>query len=330
MARETQPRVAAAPLPAPVSASTEPASTEPASAVRFLEPRVGPIEKATDLGSVQVLKHGNMFLLTDQFGDIHSDSRGLGLYRNDTRLLSCSVLRVGGARPVVLQGSTGSNYRGVIQLTNPTLDRNPDDKIRPGQGLVGRKLGITRERLVSGDVLQERITIVNFAEDDETVEVTLELADDAADIFEVRGYPRDRGTLMPIAADDERATFRYDGLDGHRSRIHVAFSEPGSLQAVRPDDGRDLGGAVRYTWSWPLGAGASHELSWRVWSSDGPSPSGERDAGGEDGDRADGDATAALFPDAPRIAPDDGQAAYHAWTRSTTAVATDNELINLN
>ena len=126
MARETQPRVAAAPPPtAPVSASTE-----PASAVRFLEPRVGPIEKATDLGSVQVLKHGNMFLLTDQFGDIHSDSRGLGLYRNDTRLLSCSVLRVGGARPVVLQGSTGSNYRGVIQLTNPTLDRNPDDKIR--------------------------------------------------------------------------------------------------------------------------------------------------------------------------------------------------------
>ena len=56
-------------------------------------PASGPIEKATDLGSVQVLKHGNMFLLTDQFGDIHSDSRGLGLYRNDTRLLSCSVIR---------------------------------------------------------------------------------------------------------------------------------------------------------------------------------------------------------------------------------------------
>jgi len=325
MARETQPRVAAAPpRPAPMSASTE-----PPSAVRFLEPRVGPIEKATDLGSVQVLKHGNMFLLTDQFGDIHSDSRGLGLYRNDTRLLSCSVLRVGGARPVVLQGSTGSNYRGVIQLTNPTLDRNPDDKIRPGQGLVGRKLGITRERLVSGDVLRERITIVNFAEDDETVEVTLELADDAADIFEVRGYPRDRGTLMPIAADDERATFRYDGLDGHRSRTHVAFSEPGSLQAVRPDDGRDLGGAVRYTWSWPLGAGASHELSWLVWSSDGPSPGGERGTAGDDGHQADGDAATALFPEAPRIAPDEGQAAYHAWTRSTTAVATDNELFNL-
>ena len=206
------------------------APAEPASAVRFVEPRVVPIEKATDLGSVQVLKHGNLYLLTDQFGDIHPDSRGLGLYQSDTRLLSCSALRVGGARPVLLQGSIGANYRGAIQLTNPTLDRNPDAKIRPGQGLVGRTLGIARDRLVSGDAMQERIRIVNFAEDDETVEVALELADDAADIFEVRGYPRDRGTLLPIAADDDRATFRYDGLDGHRSRTHVAFSEPGTLR----------------------------------------------------------------------------------------------------
>jgi glycogen debranching enzyme len=310
MARETQERVTA-PTPPPGRRRDE--------GVRFFDPRFTAIEKATDLGSVQVLKHGNMFLLTDQFGDIHSDSRGLGLYRNDTRLLSCSVLRVMGARPVVLQGSTGSNFRGVIQLTNPTLDRNPDDKIRPGQGLVGKKLGITRERLVTGDALRERVTIVNFAEHDETVEVTLELADDAADIFEVRGYPRDRGTLMPIAAGDEEATFQYDGLDGHRTRTHVAFSERGGLEPVRPDTGPDLGGAIRYTWTWPLAAGASHEIGWVVWSSDGPSPS--------PGDTRDDGAP--LFPEAPPIAPDEAQAAYHAWTRGTTAVATDNELFNL-
>src|SRR5262245_23909898 len=186
MARETQERADAPVTPAPAAKrEAVPGDRTVDAGVRFFEPRVEPIEKATDLGSVQVLKHGNMFMLTDQFGDIHSDSRGLGLYRNDTRLLSCSVLRVGGARPVVLQGSTGTNFRGVIQLTNPTLDRNPDDKIRPGQGLVGKKLGITRDRLVTGDALQERVTIVNFAEHDETVDVLLELADDAADIFEV-------------------------------------------------------------------------------------------------------------------------------------------------
>ena len=73
--------------------------------VRFVEPRITPIEKATDLGSVQVLKHGNLFLLTDQFGDIHSDSRGLGLYCEDTRLLSCSVLRIGGASPAMIESA---------------------------------------------------------------------------------------------------------------------------------------------------------------------------------------------------------------------------------
>src|ERR1700694_3080801 len=102
MARETHMKTPTAP---PVMADSA-ADGE----IRFIEPRVLPIDKATDLGSVQVLKHGNLFLLTDPFGDIHSDSRGLGLYGNDTRLLSCSVLRVGGARPVVLQGSTGANY----------------------------------------------------------------------------------------------------------------------------------------------------------------------------------------------------------------------------
>jgi hypothetical protein len=47
--------------------------------VRFLPARPRPIVKATDLGSVQVLKHGNRYLLTDAFGDIHPDTRGLGL-----------------------------------------------------------------------------------------------------------------------------------------------------------------------------------------------------------------------------------------------------------
>ena len=83
--------------------------------VRFLPPQVTPIVKATDLGSVQVLKHGNRYLLTDAFGDIHPDSRGLGLYDGDTRTLACSILRVGGARPVLLLTSVGANYRASLR-----------------------------------------------------------------------------------------------------------------------------------------------------------------------------------------------------------------------
>ena len=322
---------AASITPRPTSMSIVPPSTVAASGraaipakgsvvngVRFFEPRDGRIEKATDLGSVQVLKHGNLFMLTDQFGDIHADSRGLGLYRDDSRLLSCSVLRVSGVRPVALQGSTGANYRGVIQLTNPTMDRNPDDKINPEHGLAGKKLGITRERLLSNDALEERVRIVNFAEHDETIDVVIELGDDSADIFEVRGYERDRGTLLPVATTDTRVTFRYDGLDKRRRRTHVAFSEPATIEAVRPGDPADLGGTVRLRWVWPLAAGADHELSWTVWTTTSPLPDAAQAASQDE-----------LFPEAPRVAADEGAAAYHAWARSTTAVAADHELFNL-
>jgi len=61
------------------------------------------IVPATDLGGVGVLKHGNLFLLTDPFGDVHPDSRGLGLYDLDTRVLSCAVLRINGVRPTLLR-----------------------------------------------------------------------------------------------------------------------------------------------------------------------------------------------------------------------------------
>src|ERR1043166_3939726 len=126
--------------PAEAPRATKPRPRRPSRTARpggvaFVEPRVIPIEKATDLGSVQVLKHGNLYLLTDPFGDIHPDSRGLGLYFEDTRILSCLILRVNGIRPTLLQADAGQNYQGTIQLTNPDLLRNPDDKMSPGLSL---------------------------------------------------------------------------------------------------------------------------------------------------------------------------------------------------
>jgi len=143
--------------------------------VRYLPARSVPIVKATDLGSVQVLKHGNRFLLTDSFGDIHPDSRGLGLYDGDTRVLACSVLRIGGIRPVLLQTSVGANYRGGIQMTNPSADRNPEAKVHPLDELVGRTLGISRDRLLGAEGVAERVRIVNHAARDAEVPIDLEL-----------------------------------------------------------------------------------------------------------------------------------------------------------
>ncbi|MFL5777750.1 MAG: glycogen debranching N-terminal domain-containing protein [Chloroflexota bacterium] len=285
----------------------------------YIEPREAPIERATDLGSVQVLKHANLYLLTDPFGDIHVDSRGLGLYEQDTRLLSCSVLRVGGDRPVLLQGSVGANYHGVIQLTNPSMDRNPDDKIHPQEALVGRTLGISRERILTGDGLRERVSVVNYAETAESVTVDLAFGSDSADIFEVRGYPRPvRGTLLPIAAERRQITFRYDGRDAVRRFTHLAFSEPADHVGAPSELERhiDLGASVSLRWNWALGPGEQRSLDWTVWGTREPI-------------RGSDDRRAVLFPEPPAVEADLGLAAYRAWQRGTTEIHTDHELFNL-
>jgi glycogen debranching enzyme len=276
------------------------------------------IQKATDLGSAQVLKHVNLFLLTDQFGDIHADSRGLGLYLGDTRILSCLVLRVGGVRPVLLQGSMGGNFRGTIHLTNPSIDRNPDAKRHAEDALAGRKLGISRERLLSGDVLRERVRIVNHSEHDERFEVELVIAADAADIFEVRGYPRaQRGRCLPVAIAGDRLTCRYDGVDGTRRYTHLAFSEA-PTEASPVGNGPATEGWLKLCWTMALEPGGRSDLTWLAWSTERPVRSPD-----------DPDPDAALFPETPGVSADDGLGAYQAWTRGTTAVSTDHELFNL-
>jgi len=297
-----------------------PAPPSSPEATRFVEPVVRPIVKATDLGSVQVLKQGNLFLLTDPFGDVHPDTRGLGLYEGDTRRLSCSILRINGQRPVLLQASAGGNYEGTIQLTNPRIERNLADKVRPEDALASQKLGIGRHRLLTGTVLEERVQVVNYAEEAREVELELELAADAADIFEVRGWTRAvRGSHLPVAILPDRVTFRYDGLDGVRMGTHLAFSEPvAEAGPVDPDvAGSANNGWIRLCWRWELATGEARELRWLGWTTEIERP--------DDG-RAD---ESGAFPPLPTVDEDPVTTSYREWNSGFAEIRTDNELFNL-
>ncbi len=118
---------------------------------RTIEPPVMSIVAATDLGNVEVAKHGNLYLLTDPRGDVRIDGRGLGLYELDTRVLSTSMLRLNGVPLTLLRGPYLRDGVDTIQLTNPELRRNPDDKRVAGSSLARRELSVTRTRQLDGE-----------------------------------------------------------------------------------------------------------------------------------------------------------------------------------
>jgi glycogen debranching enzyme len=220
------------------------------------------IVPATDLGGVGVLKHGNLFLLSDPFGDVHADSRGLGLYDLDTRVLSTAVLRINGVRPTLLRAQSAANHISTIQLTNPAYRRDPATKQGAAEALAMRAISIMRRRWIAGG-LAEHLEITNYSSSDQHLVLELDLDADMADIFEVRGRIRERrGNYRPTEATRESLTFAYEGLDGLVRRTLVAFTPA----EVVPSPERELGGegSVRLSWTLDVEAGGRAGIRWQV------------------------------------------------------------------
>jgi glycogen debranching enzyme len=197
-----------------------------------------------------------------------------------------------------------------------------EDKVHPEDTIATQKLGISRNRLLTGTLLEERVQVVNYEEAPREVYLELELAADAADIFEVRGWTRPaRGAQLPVALQPDRVTFRYDGLDGVRMGTHLAFSEPcDEVEAVDHDvAGSATAGWIRMSWRWDLASGEARELRWLAWTTERPRPEPGRP-----------DDEEALFPARPVVDEDRVTVSYRAWNSGFTKIRTDNELFNLS
>jgi hypothetical protein len=243
-----------------VAQPTLESQSTPAADVRWLPAPTPTIHPATDLGGVTVLKHGNLYLLTDAFGDIHPDGRGLGLYDLDTRVLSCAVLRLNGARPTLLRSQVSANHEGVIQLTNPEFRRNRDDKV--GAVPVARQsLSMLRRRWI-GDGLAEQITVTNFSAGEQSIVLDLELDVDGADIFEVRGQARaGRGRFLDTAATDRSLVFS----PGPRVRRCTCLPPPVGRCDLNDDLASASGEGSRSESAGRPGPGRrEHRVEWRL------------------------------------------------------------------
>ncbi len=184
---------------------------------------------AVDIRDVQVIKHDRTFLVTDEWGDLPEDNTAaLGLYYRDTRYLSRFELTLDELRPLLLHSSPERNYNQIIELAFPITTVSPDgDEDKDN-------ISISRNRVIA-DSLVEKIGIANYGRQDRTLRVCVEFGADFLDLFEVRGWPRERrGQVQPTVVERSHVVLSYRGLDGVVRTTTIRFSpQPAELSEDR-------------------------------------------------------------------------------------------------
>jgi glycogen debranching enzyme len=200
-----------------------------------------------------VLKHDRLFLLADSHGNVTPPGVcSLGLFHDDTRILSHYRLEVRGGTPQLLSAQIPAPFRAQIDLAVNDLPFG-------GNAWDPRNvIHIRRDQLVE-DRLFERLTLTSYLGRPIDYWVEVSFGCDFADIFEVRGWRREaRGQYFAPERRGDALVFSYRGRDGRVVRSVVRFHRP-------PD--RFEGLTAR--WEIPLGS-ERVELQWEVHSGGGP------------------------------------------------------------
>jgi glycogen debranching enzyme len=182
------------------------------------------------------LKDDDMFLVTDTLGNIACNfnlrndiSASMGLFCNDTRFLSRLELQIEGRAPVLLNSTADKGFMLSVLCTNPKIEGR----------LNADTLGIRREIVLNGALFSE-IEISNYSTGAVSFELSLTFDADFVDLFEVRGFSRQkRGQLLravregkPAQEETGNLTLAYQGLDGSvmESRIEFHHRTPDSFK----------------------------------------------------------------------------------------------------
>jgi glycogen debranching enzyme len=166
------------------------------------------------------LKFGDAFAVLDSHGDIGTETgTAEGLFYRDTRFLSRFELRLGGRRPLLLSSAIHEDKAALsVELTNPDV-RLGEDK------LPRDTIFLHRTKFLWQAVCYERISIRNYAPVPRLLRIDYLFDADFRDMFEVRGTRRlQHGTTTSRVVDQERAEFRYQGLDGVERRTVLQFN----------------------------------------------------------------------------------------------------------
>ena len=116
------------------------------------------------------------FMVSNVLGDIEPGGRQ-GLFRVDTRFLSCYRLTLNDACPVPLGSGQDTPDSATFYATNPAFS-----------GIAANALTIKRQRYLNGHLLDE-ICLANYSLSPVSLTLWIELEADFADIFELQALP---------------------------------------------------------------------------------------------------------------------------------------------
>jgi glycogen debranching enzyme len=139
------------------------------------------------------LKDDDLFLITDTLGNIsgigcvEAGIKGsMGLFCRDTRFLSRLELQIDGRSPILLSSTAQKGFSLSVLSANPQFEN----------GIKAETIGIQRDIVINGGMFEE-IQIANYNRNRVSFTLSLSFEADFMDLFEVRGFPREkRGNLL--------------------------------------------------------------------------------------------------------------------------------------
>ena len=190
-----------------------------------------------------VLTEQGVFLTTNPRGEIPLAEPGtLGLYYQDTRFLSGLEVRIDGAEAPLL----GVDDRGYMA----TLSYGAVAEAPLGTGGFPADVLLRRTRYISagaghaeGDApaatLHERISLTSYQREQRDVTLSLAVAADFLDLFNLRGFATsERGPYGPASTEGGVITLSYTGCDGlQRYTVCHVDPVPDTLAPAAPPSG---------------------------------------------------------------------------------------------
>lgn len=166
-------------------------------------------------------KDDDLFLVTDTMGNIsgcslNDGNPSMGLFCCDTRFLSRLELQIEGRSPVLLSSTAEKGFSLSVLCANPRIEER----------LKAETVGIRREIVLNGALFEE-IEVANYSTTTVSFELTLSFDADFVDLFEVRGYDREKqGKLLRLAQpiSEEGAFFAPDGVAPVQTQPHESLT----------------------------------------------------------------------------------------------------------